>query len=176
MSGETSLHQRVGGDARPAGRVPDGAQLSAWLKSLPKGAYREVARLVKDGVSDQPAALESELIAAFLAHGPAAEARPSVEALLLAVLGCDPAADALGFAEHLPLAPARNPLPEAASILDRAVQVGERTWKDWPEERRRREYLLLEFYDAILGDAQDEGRDERVATTLRLLQKPNPKV
>jgi len=164
------MNQQVGRNVRAAGRIPDPLLLAAWVKSLPPGAYPRLAALSMKGVSEEPADLEAELIEAFLAHEPAGERRRPVEALLLAVLGRDPDAAALGFADSLPLTADGNGRPPApATILDRAVQVGERTWQEWPEARRRREYLLLEIFDAALTEAGAAGRDERLAAGLRLL-------
>jgi hypothetical protein len=172
MSREAYLNQRVGQDVRPAGRLADWVPLAAWVKALPRAAHPHLLTLLTEGVAEEPAALEAELIGAFLAHEPVGEGRPQAEALLLAVLGRDPDADALGFADYLPLSAAANGhSPAPVSILDRAVQIGERTWQEWPEARRRREYLLLEFYDAALSDPRDGGRNERLTACLRLLAK-----
>jgi hypothetical protein len=164
------MNQRVGKEVRAAGRVADWPLLAAWVKTLPRGAYPRLAGLLNRGVSDEPGDLEAELIQAFMAHKPQGERRWPVEALLLAVLGRDPDATALGFADYLPLTADGNRCPPApVTILDRAVTVGERTWQEWPEARRRREYLLLEFFDAALTEAGAQGRDERLAASLRQL-------
>jgi hypothetical protein len=170
MSHEAIMNQQVGPEVRAAGRVPDRPLLVAWVKALPPGAYPRLAALLKKGVSEEPADLEAELIEAFLAHPPAGEWRWPVEALLLGVLGRDPDAATLGFADYLPLTTASNGhAPAPVTILDRAVQVGERTWQEWPETRRRREYLLLDVFDAALTEAGTQGRDERLAASLRQL-------
>jgi hypothetical protein len=168
------FNQRVGRENRLAGAVQDRAQLVAWLTALSPGTYPHAARLLSAGVSDQLPALEKELLTAFLDHGPATDQRPHVEALLLAMLGREPEAEALGFAEQLPSAATKGTPPEPLTILKRAVQVGERTWAAWPEARRRREYLLLEFYDAILTPTHEDERDARVAACLRLLLRHPP--
>jgi hypothetical protein len=170
MSREAHINQRVGREVKPAGRLADWLPLSAWVKKLPHAPYAHLVALLKDGTVQEPEALEADLIAAFLTNEPASEYRPAVEALLLAVLGRDPDATALGFADYLPLSADGNARPPTAgSILDRAVKVGQRTWDEWSERRRRREYLLLEFYDAALTPLDEEGRNERLAVSLRLL-------
>jgi hypothetical protein len=170
MSREAYINQTVDGAVRPAGRVANWVPLFAWGKSLPRRAYPAVAALLKDGVAGRLAALEAELLQAFLTHEPGDDQRPEVEALLLAVLGRDPDADALGFADYLPLPAGVNGHDDTpVTILERAVKVGERTWQEWPEARRRREYLLLEFFDAVRSDAGAAGRNERLAASLRLL-------
>lgn len=170
MSRAAYLNQSVAGKTRPAGQVADGKLLFAWLKSLPERGFPHAAALLRDGLAADLPALEKELVEAFLIHAPLPPRRPHVEALLLAVLGRDPDARTIGFADHLPL-PADADAAPPLTILERAVKVGEHTWEAWPEARRRREYLLLEFYDAVLTAADAGGRDEWLAACLRSLAR-----
>jgi len=172
MTQEARFNQRIAGTVQPAGKVADGKRLFAWMKSLPKGDFPQTAALLKTGVAKQVDVLERELIKAFLVHEPSSEHRPHVEALLLAVLGREPKANAFGLAEQLPLLSDENDLPAPPlTILERAVRVGQHHWDTWSEERRRREYLLVEFYDAVLTDAAEDNRNERLSASLRLLAK-----
>jgi hypothetical protein len=169
MSGAAEINQRVNENIRPAGTVADTALLTAWLNSLPKKSFPRAAALGKSGVVEGLEALESELIIAYLTHEPVEEQRTHAEALLLAVLGRDPQATALGFAPALPLPVNAIQSAQPATILERAVKVGEQAWAAWPEARRRREYLLLEFFDTITTEATGNGRKERLAACLRAL-------
>jgi hypothetical protein len=174
MSRPAYLNQLVAGVARPAGKIADWPLLFAWAKALPRGAYPRAANLVKDGVAQDVQRLEGDLLEAFLAYEPNVVQRAHVEALLLAVLGRDPEAVAVGFADHLPLPDEKNGQPLLPStILERAVRVGKKEWDAWTQWRRRREYLLLEFYDAALADTTESGRNERLAAAVRLLAKEN---
>ncbi len=169
MSGAAEITQRVDENIRPAGTVADAELLKAWLNSLPKKGYPRAAALAKHGLVEGLESLESELIIAYLTHEPTEEQRPHAEALLLAVLGRDLRATALGFATALPLPATALRAEQPATILERAVTVGEQAWATWPEARRRREYLLLEFFDTITTEAAGNGRKERLAACLRAL-------
>jgi hypothetical protein len=169
MSGAAEINQRVNENIGPAGAVADVALLTAWLNSLPKKTFPRAAVLVKRGVVESLDALESELIIAYLTHEPTEEQQTHAEALLLAVLGRDPKATAIGFATALPLPATALRAEPAATILERAVTVGEQAWAKWPEARRRREYLLLEFFDTVTTEASGNGRKERLAACLRAL-------
>jgi len=169
MSGAAEINQRVNENIRPAGTVGDTALLTAWLNSLPKKTFPRAAALVKGGAVVGLEALESELIVAYLTHEPVEEQRTHAEALLLAVLGRDPQATAMGFATALPLPPNAVRCVQPSTILERAVKVGEQAWATWPEARRRREYLLLEFFDTVTTEATGNGRQERLAACLRAL-------
>jgi len=170
MNGPTQINQKVEGRAQPAGVVKNWLLLSEWVHEQLGGRYPRLAAFANEGFAEEVQNLEAELIDAFVNNNMGQKQRRQTEGLLLAVLGRNPAATAIGLNERLPL-----PLDGTAvtltpaTILDRAVQVCERSWKEWPVERRRREYLLLEFYDALLADEEQEGRNERMAVCLQLL-------
>jgi hypothetical protein len=170
MSRLAQINQKVDGHAQPAGVVKNWQLLSEWVGEQLGGRYPRLAAFANEGFAEEVQKLEAELIDAFVSNDLGRKQRRQVEGLLLAVLGRNPAATAIGLDERLPLAVDGTAIPlTPATILDRAVQVCERSWKEWPVERRRREYLLLEFYDAILADEDQEGRNERMAVCLQLL-------
>jgi len=164
------LNQQVDGQIQAAGEVEDWQQLAAWLSSLSRRKYPHLTAFIHFGVAESLKELETELLDAFVSNALAGKYPWQAEALLLTVVGRDRNATALGLGENLPLAPGLpNGTYKPVTILDRAVRVTMRTWTEWSVKRQQREYLLLELYDAFLGEKDADSHCERVTVCLQLL-------
>jgi hypothetical protein len=173
MSTDMLLNQSDGETVTPCGYIRDFGAVWSWVGRLPDGQYKTLRALNEQAVDD-PAKLEAELLEAFLAVEPEEDERADVEALLLAVLGRDPAAEQVGSSDFVfnkdEDDSEDNQRPK--TITERALKVTPEIWNSWSEEQRRREYLLVLLADAMMQDEDEEDeRDSTIAAICQLLRE-----